>query len=149
MSSIQVEDRDKSIIRNIVTKPWNLYVWRHLALTKKSQFLTEANLRSHAGWTASNKMPQVYVHLSGESNNAILEKYGIITRETKEKENSLKGIECPNCNERCKPNSKFCGTCRMVLTYDSYSEVRNEDKQKISNLETDIESPYTPSCWLL
>ncbi len=138
MSSIQVEDRDKAIIKNLITKPWNLYVWRHSALTKKSQFLTEANLRSHAGWTASSKMPQVYVHLSGESNNAILEKYGIITRETKEKENSLKGKECPNCSEMCKPNSKLCGICRMVLTYDSYSEVRKEDKQKIDRLENDM-----------
>jgi integrase len=139
-SSIQVEERDKSIIKNLVTKPWNLYVWRHSALTKKSQFLTEANLRSHAGWTPSSKMPQVYVHLSGESNNAILEKKGIITKEIKDKENSLNGVECPNCNERCKPNSKFCGAWRMVLTYDSYSEVRNEDKQKIFKLQNDIES---------
>ena len=28
----------------------------------------------------------------------------------------------------------------MVLTYDSYSEVRNEDKQKIEKLEHDMES---------
>jgi hypothetical protein len=28
----------------------------------------------------------------------------------------------------------------MVLTYDSYSEVRNEDKQKIFKLQNDIES---------
>ena len=28
----------------------------------------------------------------------------------------------------------------MVLTYDSYSEVRNEDKQKIDKLENDMES---------
>jgi hypothetical protein len=28
----------------------------------------------------------------------------------------------------------------MVLTYDSYSEVRNEDKQKFDRLENDMES---------
>jgi hypothetical protein len=28
----------------------------------------------------------------------------------------------------------------MVLSYDSYSEVRNEDKQKIDRLENDMKS---------
>ncbi|HKO63782.1 MAG TPA: hypothetical protein VJU13_01145 [Candidatus Nitrosocosmicus sp.] len=137
-SSIEVATSDKAIIRNLLTKPWNLYVLRHSALTKKSQFLTEANLRSHAGWTASSKMPQVYIHLSGESNNAILEKYGIRTKETKEKENILKAKECPNCQEINKHETKFCSRCRMVLSYDSYNEVRSEDKQKIDKLENDM-----------
>ena len=28
----------------------------------------------------------------------------------------------------------------MILSYDSYNEVRNKDKQKIQSLESDIES---------
>jgi integrase len=139
-STIQVDVPDKAIIRNLLTKPWNLYILRHSALTKKSQFLTEANLRSHAGWTASSKMPQVYVHLNGEHNNAILEKYGIVTEEVREKENVLKGKECPNCQEVNKHDSKLCHQCRMVLSYDSYVEARNEDLHKIQKLETDMES---------
>ena len=139
-STIQVDISDKAIIRNLLTKPWNLYVLRHSALTKKSQFLTEANLRSHAGWTASSKMPQVYVHLNGEHNNAILEKYGIVTKEVKEKETILKGIECPNCQELNKRDSKICHQCRMVLSYHSYVEVRSEDLDKIKKLQTDMES---------
>src|ERR1044072_7907404 len=119
-TTIQMSESDKAAIRNLVTRKWNIYVLRHSALTKKSQFLTEANLRSHAGWTASSKMPQVYIHLSGESNNAILEKYGIRTKETKEKENILKAKECPNCQEINKHETKFCSRCRMVLSYDSY-----------------------------
>jgi site-specific recombinase XerD len=31
-----VPERDKSHIRNLLTKPWNLYVFRHSALTEKS-----------------------------------------------------------------------------------------------------------------
>jgi hypothetical protein len=85
-------------------------------------------------------MPQLYIHLSGESNNAILEKHGIVTKETREKENMLKTKECPNCQEINKHESKFCIKCRMVLTYDSYSEIRNEDIQKIKTLQTDVES---------
>ncbi|TVP41782.1 tyrosine-type recombinase/integrase [Candidatus Nitrosocosmicus arcticus] len=136
-SRVQVEEPDKAIIRNLITKKWNLYVLRHSALTKKSQFLTEANLRSHAGWTASSKMPQIYIHLSGESNNAILEKHGLISKEVREKENILNGKECPNCQEINKHFSKFCMKCRMVLTYDSYRETRDDEKNKIKKLEDD------------
>jgi hypothetical protein len=46
----------------MLTKPWNLYVFRHSALTEKSQILTESTLRDHAGWTMTSKMPTVYVH---------------------------------------------------------------------------------------
>lgn len=137
-STIQVDVSDKAIIRNLLTKPWNLYVLRHSALTKKSQFLTEANLRSHAGWTTSSKMPEVYVHLSGEHNNAILEKYGILTKEVREKENILKGLECPNCQELNKRDSKLCNRCKMVLSYDTYVEVRKEEANKMQKLETEI-----------
>ena len=69
----------------MLTKPWRLYVLRHSSLTKMSTFLTESNLRFHAGWTASSKMPEVYVHLSGESNNAILRKNGLIQKRLKKK----------------------------------------------------------------
>ena len=57
-----IPEPDKSLIRNMLTKPWNLYVFRHSALTEKSQILKEHVLRDHAGWTMSSKMPQVYIH---------------------------------------------------------------------------------------
>lgn len=62
-----VPDCDKALMRNMLTKPWNLYVFRHSALTEKSQILPEAVLRDHAGWSMSSKMPQVYIHLNNES----------------------------------------------------------------------------------
>ncbi len=51
-----VSEYDKSLIRNMLTKPWNLYVYRHSALTEKSQILSESVLKDHAGWTMSSKM---------------------------------------------------------------------------------------------
>ena len=63
-----------------------------------------------------------YLHYYGnESNESILEAYGIVT-----KEQNLAGVlnpkQCPNCSEPNKPDSKFCAKCRMVLTYDAYNE---------------------------
>ena len=66
-----VNPRDKSYIRIMLTKPWNPYVFRHSALTEKSQILKESTLRDHVGWSNTSQMPQVYIHDFGnESSNS-------------------------------------------------------------------------------
>ena len=40
-----IPEADKAF-RNLLTKPWNLYIFRHSALSKKSQILKEHVLRS-------------------------------------------------------------------------------------------------------
>ena len=129
-----IPDYDKELIKNMLTKPWNLYVFRHSALTEKSQFLTEAVLRSHAGWTMSSKMPQVYIHLSNEPSKILLQKRGIIRTEDRETP-SLQSKRCANCNEPNKPDSRFCFKCKMVLTFDSYKETLEREKEKESELQ--------------
>lgn len=134
-----VPEADKSLIRNMLTKPWNLYVFRHSALTEKSQILKEHVLRNHAGWTMSSKMPQVYIHYFGnESTKSLLQVKGILRNEDKENTSTIKRRECPNCLEPNKTESKFCMSCKMVLSYDSYNEVRNEDANKIKKLEFEL-----------
>jgi hypothetical protein len=136
-------EADKALIRNLITKKWNIYVQRHSALTQKSKYLKEHVLRDHAGWTLSSKMPQVYIHYFGnESANSILQAKGILKSEDEENSiSTIKPRECPNCGEPNKREAKFCSNdqCRMVLSYDSYHEIRNEDKQKIDQLASDIE----------
>jgi len=138
-----IPEHEKALIKTILLKKWNLYVFRHSALTDKSQFLTEAVLRSHAGWTMSSKMPQIYIHLSNESSNILLQQRGIIRRENKEI-SSLQSKQCPNCLEPNKPdgNSKFCIKCKMVLTYGSYNETLEEkgkQENRINQLELEIQ----------
>jgi integrase len=138
-----IPEADKALIRNLITKKWNIYVQRHSALTQKSKYLKEHVLRDHAGWTLSSKMPQVYIHYFGnESANSILQAKGILKPDNEENNiNTIRARECPNCGESNKRDSKFCinKNCKMILSYDSYSEVRNEDKQKIFKLEKDME----------
>jgi len=129
--SVSLEDKNK--IKEILQKPWNPYIRRHSALTQKSRFLKEHVLRQHAGWSGRSQMHLKYLHYYGnESNESILEAYGIVTKEQKLSD-VLKPKQCPNCSEPNKPDSKFCAKCRMVLTYDAYvetleSEKQNEDK---------------------
>jgi integrase len=89
-----IPDPDKAFIRNMLTKPWNLYTFRHSALTDKSQILPEAILREHAGWTMSSKMPAIYLHLSGESSKILLQKKGIMKSQDRESMNALKSTQC-------------------------------------------------------
>ncbi|MGZ5471535.1 MAG: tyrosine-type recombinase/integrase, partial [Nitrososphaeraceae archaeon] len=124
---------DKSYIKNMLTKPWNLYVLRHSALTQKSKILKEHILRDHAGWSASNKMPQTYIHYFGtESSNSLLEAYGIIKPEDNDHTKKLlKPKSCPNCNESNKHEAKICNSCKMILSYESYKEtVENENEMR-------------------
>jgi integrase/recombinase XerD len=126
---------DKEHIKSMIAKPWNLYIFRHSALTQKSQILKETTLRDHAGWTMSSKMPQVYLHYFGtESSNSLLEAYGIIKHSQKQIE-ILKSKACPNRNEPNKPDERFCFKCKMVLTYDGYKDTLNQEEAKEERLK--------------
>jgi integrase len=133
-----VSEPDKAVIRNMLTKPWNLYVFRHSALTEKSQILTESTLRDHAGWTMTSKMPTVYLHYFGtESAKKLLEAKGII-QHNRMNLNVLKSKSCPYCNESNKPDSKFGTKCKFMLSFDAFNEVTNEaeeTKKKLAQLE--------------
>ena len=103
---------------------------RHSALTQKSAILKEHVLRQHAGWSGRSQMHLKYLHYFGnESSESLLEAYGIIPKD-QQSVDVLRPKQCPNCNEPNKPDSRFCAKCRMVLTYDAYSETLQNDKQK-------------------
>jgi integrase/recombinase XerD len=131
-----VPEEDKQKIRELLKKPWNPYIRRHSALTEKSVILKEHVLRQYAGWSIRSQMPQKYLHYFGnESSESILQAYGIITKENQDID-KLRPKQCPNCNEPNKPDSKFCAKCRMVLTYDAYSETIESAQQKDDEIKT-------------
>jgi hypothetical protein len=131
--NIAAEDKQK--IKELLKKPWNPYIRRHSALTEKSSFLKEHILRQHAGWSPRSQMHLKYLHYFGnESSDSILEAYGIITKD-KVQLDILRSKQCPNCNDPNKPDSKFCAKCRMVLTYDAYSQTIEEQRKKEDKLE--------------
>src|SRR5690349_15523545 len=127
-STVSLQDKNK--IKEILQKPWNPYIRRHSALTQKSRFLKEHVLRQHAGWSGRSQMHLKYLHYYGnESNESILEAYGIVTKEQKLSD-TLKPKQCPNCNEPNKPDGKFCAKCRMILSYDAYEDTVNNRQEK-------------------
>jgi integrase len=132
--SSSLPESDKSYIRNLLTKPWNPYLIRHSALTSKSLILKESTLRDHAGWSTSSKMPNIYIHYFGnESSKSLLEAYGIEKYQERQT-NLLESKQCPNCSEPNKADSKFCAKCRMVLSYDAYTETVEQNEKRLDKL---------------
>jgi integrase len=134
LESPDVPPEDKAKIRELLQKPWNPYTFRHSALTQKSTILKEHVLRQHAGWSSRSQMHLKYLHYFGnESSESLLEAYGIVPKD-QQSVDVLRPKQCPNCNEPNKPDSKFCAKCRMVLTYDAYSETLESEKQQKDKL---------------
>ncbi len=133
----KVSPEDKVKIQELLKKKWNPYVRRHTALTEKSQILKENVLRQYAGWSPGSQMHLKYVHYFGnESNQNILEAYGL--KPKFEAIDKMKPRQCPNCTELAKIDDKFCPKCRMVLSYDAYTETiqdNNKVKDEISQLK--------------
>jgi integrase/recombinase XerD len=99
--------KDKQQIRELLKKPWNPYIRRHSSLTEKSTILKEHILRQFAGWSPGSNMHLKYLHYFGnESNDSILQAYGIIPKD-KEAGDVLRPKQCPNCNESNKPDSFY------------------------------------------
>lgn len=137
----QINKEDKERLVRLLRKPWNPYVQRHTSLSQKAKYLREATLRSYAGWVQSSTMVDRYVHYFGdEITDSILEEHGI--KKKFEEEDKMKPVSCSNCGEPNKIDAKFCVKCRMILTYDAYTEVTQEKDQitsKIDVLESQIQ----------
>jgi integrase len=123
---------DKVKIKELLNKPWNPYIFRHSALTDKSKILRENVLRQYAGWTINSNMHQKYLHYFGnEANESILEACGLKPKFVEI--DKMKPTQCPNCNELNKIDSKFCVKCRMVLSYDAYTETIQDNTNNFKN----------------
>ena len=84
-------------------------------------------------------MPRRYIHLFGNAAcEDILQAYGLVEKDEKTT-SGLQNRQCPNCMTLNKHDSRFCTSCRMILSYDAYEETLEEQKQKDNRL-TVIES---------
>ncbi len=134
MTDPTLPNEDKEKIKVLLTKPFNPYIRRHSALTEKSTKLKLHTLNQHAGWSTASNMAQKYIHYFGnESSESLLEAYGIVTKDNISI-NTLNPKLCPNCNEGNTQDSKFCAHCRMVLTYDAYTETLDYQKKREDKL---------------
>jgi integrase/recombinase XerD len=137
----KIPEEDKQKIRELLRKPWNPYIRRHTALTQKAQILKDASFKQHSGWSGGSQMHLKYVHYYGnESTDVLLEAFGIssVNKDDKSKHGSTNlsnkklsiPKQCPNCSEANTVDSKFCVKCKMILTYDAYTQTLEEQAKK-------------------
>ena len=70
-----------------------------------------------------------------ESSKSILQIKGVIKENDDLQNTKLKPRYCPNCNECNKAESKFCISCKMVLSIDYYTETLEKQIQKDNDIE--------------
>ena len=103
-------------------------------MTEKSKIIHEPPLRQYAGWSPRSQMHLKYLHYFGnEANESLLQAYGVVTKD-QEQSNGLHYKQCPNCNEPNKSDSKFCAKCKMVLTYNAYTETLEKEQRRESEI---------------
>ena len=135
LRSSTISNEDKQKIRDLLRKPWNLYIRRHSSLTQKSKYLKEHILRQHAGWSPRSQMHLKYVHYFGnESSESILQEYGILPKDNQEAD-VLRPKQCPNCQEYNRPDQKFCVKCRLVLSVEAFQDTLEEQRTKDEQIQ--------------
>ena len=133
-STLSVGEKEK--IKSLIAKPFNPYIRRHSALTEKSSKLKSSTLEQHAGRVPGSNMQKRYVHYFGnESSIDILEAYGIVTKNNVPID-TLNPRICPNCNEGNTQDAKFCSKCKMLMSFDGYQEVLQEQQEKDKDLQS-------------
>ena len=132
--TVSSEDREK--IKTLLFKPFNPYIRRHSALTEKSVKLKSNTLNQHAGWSMNSHMAKKYIHYFGnESSESLLEAYGIVIKNNNAMD-TLNPKICPNCNEGNTQDAKFCSKCKMVMSFEGYQEVLEEQQKKDKDFQT-------------
>jgi uncharacterized protein YihD (DUF1040 family) len=131
-----IPNEDKEKIKHLLSKPFNPYIRRHSALTEKSTKLKSSTLNQHAGWAPNSGMAQKYIHYFGnESSESLLEAYGIITKNNVSID-TLNPRICPNCSEGNTQDARFCSKCKMIMSFDGYQEVLQEQQNKDKDLQS-------------
>jgi integrase len=129
LGRIEIEE-DRKQMQNLLRKPFNPYIRRHSSLTEKARILNESTLRVYSGWSCNSNMPSRYVHYFGdEANEDLLVAYGLKSKD-KVIETKLKSRHCPNCNNPNPPQTKYCHSCGLVLSFDAYHETLEDQRKK-------------------
>ncbi|MDQ3836161.1 MAG: hypothetical protein M3270_04415, partial [Thermoproteota archaeon] len=137
-----VPEEDKRKLRDLLKKPWNLYIRRHTAATEISKKLKDSVLLDqYMGWSRAGNTRQKYQHYyTDDSFDAMLVIDGLIpvngssNSKTKTK-NLLKPRICSNCDQTNKPESKFCVKSKFVLSFDAFNEIEEEKSKAAREAE--------------
>ncbi|MEM3654314.1 MAG: tyrosine-type recombinase/integrase [Candidatus Micrarchaeia archaeon] len=107
---------------------------RHSRLTELAKTLKEPSLRVFAGWSATSKMPAIYVHLSGEDiDKQLLESRGIIISNQEvpnsEEKRLLVPKRCLKCGKENTFSNKLCFYCGAPMSVEALIHFDKQDQE--------------------
>lgn len=114
-----------------------LYLIRHSRITPASKVLPHALLCRTAGWKQGSRMPQVYIHLSGEDLDDAHRILNGITEETRQCSEKIMAVGCKRCFSKNVPGSKFCARCGSPLSLEAAIQV-DDARKKADMLMTEL-----------
>jgi integrase len=111
------------------------HLLRHARLTELAKHLTDAQLKTYAGWTPSSRMTGVYVHLSGKDlDEPILAMHGLTLKKDKPKEVFEKKI-C--VRDHVNPGEAlYCNVCGIVLDSEKALELMQKESEREKEAKT-------------
>jgi integrase len=140
LSVSTVQNTLKIIARRAGVNNVHPHAIRHARLTDlvKSEGpkkgLSEMELRIVAGWEKSSRMPEVYVHLSGEDvEKKILMNAGLLEEDYQNP--VLEAKKCPRCGTINAHDSLFCKICSAALNESAARQVDTMHQSVMDNLE--------------
>ncbi|NIM47588.1 MAG: tyrosine-type recombinase/integrase [Candidatus Aenigmarchaeota archaeon] len=115
--------------RSGVKRAVNPHNFRHSRATFLANYLSDAQLKQHFGWTQSSRMASVYIHMSGRDvDKALLKINGIEIDKTDDNKSSLDPKNCMRCETVNPSTNKFCSKCGFIL----------DEKTMIETIENDL-----------
>lgn len=121
----------------------NPHNFRHSRATYLAKYMTEAQMNQYFGWVQGSDMASTYVHLSGrDTDEKLLEIYGIKERKEEEKISELSPKKCLICKEMNASDAHFCKNCGRPLDTETtvmVEEMRTRYDNRMSALLEDKE----------
>jgi hypothetical protein len=132
VDNIQLQKKIASAIEGFTTKFCELFL-------RDRNRISEENALTICDYIIAMKReinPRLSVHYFGnESSIDILEAYGIVTKDNVPID-TLNPKMCPNCNEGNTSDARFCSKCKMIMSFDGYQEVLQEQQDKDKDLQS-------------
>jgi len=113
-------------------------------LTELAKYLSDAKLKTFAGWTQNSSMAGVYIHLSGiDLEEDLFKIAGVEIDEETPKVSPLKVKECERCHTKNPGPAEFCNLCGLPFNKKLLVKetLETEDlMQRITVLEEELKT---------
>ena len=120
----------------------HMYMFRHGSATRNAKYLSDAELRLMFGWSATSRMPAVYIHLSGGDLDMKYQQVYGSGKPVEPPKPAFAPPVCPRCQERGSPGMRFCPKCATPLEPGERAKAAAEEvatKKEISELRKLVE----------